>query len=412
MKFEPRSDSSLVKWGANNESQNAVSITDNPQNEYWYHVSNQNEIPIAGERQSSIDLELLAKFLERLPKDEDTQRTFLKVELAEEKQLMDLLRTLVGVSDKRMYLELSYLFSKKLCKNSALSISGDTLYNLNRHPLTFFQDLMNNENKEVSQESNEIISEYLINRGILSILKTLSRLSKNEIFDICEKLIMTKELQQEEAKRRGHGAERELAKLLNDLGCTLIPNDKHLNPIGARDPSIFKNTFELSPQKIKNKTWSFDLVITNDLQVPSVFIQGLIHTSDPGQYGVNKSDETVSIKESLNEFNRRNNDKKELWGLVDGVGFCENKKDTIDKMLGEFDNFIQLKSLYKAALGVHRLGFAVVKGIRFDSTFYSSNDITAMHKKYASSDIPLIESEGEGKSLGTEIRAGKAWIYV
>jgi hypothetical protein len=389
-----------------------VSITDNPQNEYWYHVSNQNEIPIAGNLQTSINLNLLLSFLERLPSDEESQKNYLRTELISENELMDLLRTLVGVSDKRMYLELSFLFSKKLKRNSESSISGDTLYNLNKHPLNFFQNLMSSRNYEISYESVNIISDFLIHRGIISIINTFSKLSHQEISNIIEKLILTKEVQQEEAKRRGHGAESELAKLLNELNCELIPRDKHINPMGARDPSVYRNTFQLSPRKIKDETWSFDLVIANDQHIPSVFIQGLIHTSDPGQYGVNKSDETVNIKRSLSEFNRRNNNNKELWGLVDGVGFCENKKDTINKMLDQFDNFIQLKSLYKAALRLHKLGDVVVRGIRFDQNFYSSNDLEAMFQKYASNGIVLVETKEQGELLGNEIQAGKAWIYV
>ena len=114
------------------------------------------------------------------------------------------------------------------------------------------------------------------------------------------------------------------------------------------------DTFELS-RKINGKTWAFDLIITKDSTTADhiAYVQGLIHTSDPGQYGVNKSDETVIIKEGLNVFNQKHNTTRELWGLVDGVGFAENKTNTIDKMLFQFDTFIQLNTLYKAALKLH-----------------------------------------------------------
>lgn len=42
-----------------------------------------------------------------------------------------------------------------------------------------------------------------------------------------------------------------------------------------------------------------DLIITHKEQ-PRIFVQGLIHSSDPGQYGVNKSGETVSVNTALN----------------------------------------------------------------------------------------------------------------
>ena len=40
---------------------------------------------------------------------------------------------------------------------------------------------------------------------------------------------------------------------------------------------------------------SFDLIINDRSGNIRVLIQSLIHSSDPGQYGVNKSDETKDI---------------------------------------------------------------------------------------------------------------------
>ena len=62
-----------------------------------------------------------------------------------------------------------------------------------------------------------------------------------------------------------------------------------------------------------------------------VFVQGLIHSSDPGQYGVNKSGETVLVKTGLTKHNSTSPIKKELWGLVDGVGFIENEPSYLAK---------------------------------------------------------------------------------
>ena len=70
-------------------------------------------------------------------------------------------------------------------------------------------------------------------------------------------------------------------------------------------------------------------------------VQSLIHTSDPGQYGVNKSDETVDIKKMINRYNEKYPQKPVyLIGNVDGVGFSENPNGTIAKMLGVFDSFV------------------------------------------------------------------------
>ena len=94
---------------------------------------------------------------------------------------------------------------------------------------------------------------------------------------------------------------------------------------------------------------------------------------------------------------------------MDGVGFSENKKDTIDKMLTEFDCFIQLKTLYKAGLQLHKLGLVKLKGIRFDSDFYTTEEANAMFSKYGSIDIQLVTRP---IANSTEIKAGKAWLYL
>lgn len=75
-----------------------------------------------------------------------------------------------------------------------------------------------------------------------------------------------------------------------------------------------------------------------------------------------------------------------------------------------FDNFVQMKSLYKIALRLHKLQLVKVRAIRFDMNFYSLADANAMFSKYGSQDILAI-TDGtipEGK----EIQAGNAWIYI
>jgi hypothetical protein len=150
--------------------------------------------------------------------------------------------------------------------------------------------------------------------------------------------------------------------------------------------------------------------VETHLHQPLAFLQGLIHTSDPGQYGVNKSDETVQVKRDLIKSNQKYKTQKQHWGLVDGVGFSENKKDTIDKMLSEFDCFVQLKSLYKAGLQLHKLGLVKIKAIRFDMNFYTQTEAQAMFDKYGSADIQCITNDIIPQ--GTEIEAGKAWLYL
>ena len=174
------------------------------------------------------------------------------------------------------------------------------------------------------------------------------------------------------------------------------------------DQNVDKVTFELA-QRDEEKTWSMDLIITQD-EVLRVFVQGLVHSSDPGQYGVNKSGETVLVKAGLTKHNESLTVKKELWGLVDGVGFIENPENTVFKMVQQFDTFVQLKSLYKAGLKLHKLGVVRIKAIRFDMSFYSQQEADDMFELYGSEDILKITYDSIPE--GTEVPAGKAWLYI
>lgn len=383
-------------------------ITDTVQNEYWFHVANQDEIPIFGIVDKSLDMDLLLEILRGLPSQ--NQENYVLQIIKDNPDSVDLLRTFVGVSDKRMYLELSYIFAKtKYQTSDELNVLGKSFYELDKHPLSYFKNLIFGKDKKLSAKSVEIITKYLIDRQLLDILNLFKRFQKSEIETIIEKLILPKEIQQAETKRRGHGAEHSVAVLLHQLGISFIPSDRYLNPMASNDPNIEIDTFEIL-QKQKGKTYSFDLVIETHLQKPLAFLQGLIHTSDPGQYGINKSDETVQVKRDLIKSNQKYNTQKQHWGLVDGVGFSENKKDTIDKMLSEFDCFIQLKSLFKVGLQLHKLGLVKIKAIRFEKSFYTPSEAKAIFGKYGSADIQFITDEIN--FTGTELKAGKAWLYL
>ena len=384
-------------------------ITESSQNEFWYHVANQDEIPIAGTIDKSIDLVLLKEIVDNFPDDDYSQVKYIASLIKSLPSVIDLFRTLVGVSDKRMYLELSYVFAKeKYSPNDNTNILNDSIYNLNKHPLSFFKGLINNQDKKLAIKSAEIIADYLNKRNLSLVISAFRKLDINHLEIIIEKLIITKEVQQAEAKRRGHGAEYTLAVLLSELDCDIIPKNRHTKPMGFKDPNVDRDTFEICKKK-KGKTWSFDLIIEHK-KIPYVFIQSLIHTSDPGQYGVNKSDETVQIKQDLSKHNKKYGFQKQLWGIVDGVGFCENKKDTIDKMIGQFDSFLQMKSIYKAGLKLHQLGMTRIKGIKFDNKFYTQDDAERMFAKYCDNDIEFVV--GNKFDKGIPLKAGMAILFV
>ena len=389
-----------------------MKLTDSVQAEYWHHVADQIEIPIAGKINKSIDIDLLKTLADSIPLDKENIRSFLTQEIQSNTNLVDILRTLIGISDKRMYLELSYCFSKERYNRAdKTNILNYSIYDLQKKPLNYFKNLIASDNKQLAQKSLNIIVDYVISRGIDKILYVISKLNSEELKIIVEKLIITKEIQQAEAKRRGHGAEFELAKLINSIGLKMAPEKRYVKPIGLQDPNVDKKTFRLQKKK-KGDTWSFDLIIRDVKNDDLAFVQSLIHTSDPGQYGVNKSDETLQIKKDIITHNSSYKTKKELWGIVDGVGFCENKKDTIDKMLNTFDCFIQMKSLYKAALRLHRAGYIKVNAIAFNMNFYSTEEADLMYKKYCTSDIIKLSTNQSVNSDWVGVDGGMAKLFL
>ena len=385
----------------------AIKIFKDFRKEYWFHVSNQNEIPIFGHAEKSINSKVIYNISRKIQGNSDDFEA-LKQIITLDPNTIDTLRTIVGVTDKRMYLELSYIFNKHRQKvNSDTNILGESVYLLKKHTVSYFKRMIN-EHSETGQEVLNIIAKYLEHRGVLSMLHVLNKMEEEEISTLIDYLLLPKEIQQEETKKRGHGAEQALALFLHNIGISFIPNQRHINPMSQDDQNVNKETFTLAPRDEK-KTWSMDLIITHKEQ-PRIFVQGLIHSSDPGQYGVNKSGETVSVKTGLKKHNRTAPIKKELWGLVDGVGFIENPENTIFKMIQQFDTFVQLKSLYKAGLKLHKLGLVKIKAIRFDMSFYSPKEADEMFELYGSDDIIKITDNSIPK--GKEIPAGKAWIYI
>ena len=397
-------------------------VTASNKTEFWFHVSNQDEIPIFGSVDKAIDIPYLLTMIQGLPEEEDQQNNYISNLIRNNPASIDILRTFVGVSDKRMYLELSYIFGKtKYDQADQLNVLNYSLYNLEKHNVSYFKSLTKtkktngNKNPKIEEHNNrankaiEIITNYLATKGITSILYALKKLNQQEITALVDNLILPKEIQQAETKRRGHGAEWQLALVLHQLGINYVPADKHINPMSSDDPNVDRGTFLLTPRS-EETAWSFDLIIKENATTFKIFIQGLIHSSDPGQYGVNKSGETVSIKHGLTAHNQSNHTSKELWGLVDGVGFIENPDNTVFKMLNAFDTFIELKTLYKAGLRLHQLGLVTIRAIKFDMTFYSVAEADAMFAKYGRGNIQKVTDNTT--PAGTQIQAGKAWLYI
>lgn len=383
--------------------------------EYWSHVSRQQELPIAAGVESLPLVTELADLAAGFPLHDSkkAQIAFLKERLLRDPSLIHQLRLLVSVSDKRLYLDLSYLFSRTPSPVGAGTLCGCLPHELGRHPVAFFENKLKggNQTQEVAAKTAEVLSQYLLEKGLTDIIGVYACLTKFQRETIVKYLIAPKESQQNEAKRRGHGAEAEVAKLLTALNVQYLPPDKIEHPMGSRDPNVDFKTLKLVSRSA-GKTYGFDLLIMDGGDF-RICIQGLVQSSDPGQFGVDKSNQTVEIRHNIDAANSAHKLKKplELWGILDGVGYSENKKDTINKMLANVHEFIQMKSLYKAALALHRLGLSSVRAVRFDPEFY---DVSAMQHmaRYVPNGVNIITSEKQVDRRWRAIKAGKAIVYV
>ncbi|MFM7853066.1 MAG: hypothetical protein ACKO96_14400, partial [Flammeovirgaceae bacterium] len=145
-------------------------ITSTPQHEFWFHVADQRDIPIAGKVDKSLDLDKLARLFKDFCKNSDKEK-FLLSAINSDSHLIDILRTLVGVSDKRMYLELSYLFAKTKSKSfPEKNILDGSFYELNKHPLVYFKNLIKSSDRQLAIKSANLIAQYLIDKGLVDVI--------------------------------------------------------------------------------------------------------------------------------------------------------------------------------------------------------------------------------------------------
>jgi hypothetical protein len=389
---------------------------DVPEKEYWTHVSAQEELPIAGGVIAIQPPGGLDHLIERLPAGSSGPaiEACVAEELLRDPDLLDQLRLLVSVSDKRCYLDLSYIFSRTFEPGiRSRTLCGCSPDALTRHQLSFFRNILKQAAKQPcrAKAAAETIARYLVEtKGLSTILNVYGGLDAGQRKAIIEKLVLPSDSQQREAKRRGHGAEAALATLIVALGCRILPDDKATHPMGASDPNVDPSTFEVAPRDA-DSTISFDLLVLDSDGKIRVCVQSLVQSSDPGQFGVEKVKDTRNARELIDAFNRTcaADRRIQLWNLLDGVGYSENKNGTINRMLTQAHCFIQLKTIYKAALTLHSLGLAEVKAIRFDQEFYGATSLADM-SHYVPRGVKILG--GEETIDACALPAGKATIYI
>lgn len=347
--------------------------------EFWYCVAPQEELPLyKGGKINSNACTNLIKFIElyKSKKHEKTPEETIKNLLLNNPNIIRNIRVLVGISDKRLYLDLSYLANIYTDTDNRRFVPEERSHLL-KHNTTFFVRLLSRSPmKELFATE---LTKYFISHGLVDILNTFTALDKDQIIPIFNNLIAPKELQQKQAKYRGHGAEQAFAQIVTACGCSITPNNKHIDPMAEHDPNVDLSTMKVVRRDTNNENChSFDLVVNGENGNIRVLIQSLIHSSDPGQYGVNKSDETIDIHNRIAKYNTTvpADEKVYLLGSVDGVGFCENPNGTITKMINYFDDFFQMHTLFKIPIFLQKIGMIdSIAGIAFDTNYFEKNAI-------------------------------------
>lgn len=378
--------------------------------EFWYCVAPQNEIPLY--RGETLDDQVVASLLAFLnyyrSHREGTFSEALQKALLHNPKFIRDIRLLLGISDKRFYLDMTYL-AHSWQADDGTRLVEETREDLVKHSTGWFVGRLSRPGKE---KWAELIAGYFRDNDLEQILNAFLPLSENLIKEIFHNLIAPKEIQQKQAKYRGHGAEQLVARSFHDVGARIYPEKKHLEPMAERDPNVNLATMELvSHEAAAAGIHSFDLIIKDEEGDIRALVQSLIHTSDPGQYGVNKSDETVDIKKMINRYNEKHPKKPVyLIGNVDGVGFSENPNGTIAKMLGVFDSFVQVNTMFKAGLYLQQLG--LISGIRavlLDEDYFSPEAKEHFYRNYMEpAGVALVDEVPEYAQK--RIRAGRAWL--
>jgi len=389
--------------------------------EFWYCVSNQEQLPIykLEELNSTQSSEMLINFIADYKSNisnveniyENDNHKIISSILLSNPNYINEIRKLVGISAKRLYLDLSYIFNRYTCKNGT-NIFNEKKTELKKHSTTFFINALSTNH--FKEEISNVIADFFIKKNLLDILAIFLKENNENINKLFKYLMEPKELQQKEAKYRGHGAEMIIAQTCVDCKQNIFPTKKSTNPMESHDPNVDLSTMSIIEKDISNPyIHSFDIIIKDENDNIRVLIQSLIHSSDPGQFGVDKSNETVIIKQLIDEYNSNNPDKPNvyLWGSVDGVGFIENPNGTIVKMLNCFDEFIQINTTFKIGLSLYKIGlFNDLKGIFIDQEFFDAESYEYFYHIITDAGISIIPFENLKNY--TCIKAGKGILCL
>lgn len=320
----------------------------------------------------------------------------LQRELIDEPELVDMLRLLVAKTETQLSIDLSLAFRGTESPVGDPSLCGCDTDELTTHTYGYFKNFLKGRRRSDSEvrKAAETIAGYFDNIGALDVLGDFAELAPSERHNVIEEAIVPHDGRQSRAKRQGHGAEAEIARVLEATGAEIRPRNKISNPMAG---------------DVEFEGQSYDLLVEDDDGNVRVGIIGLFHTSNPGQYGVSKTAETEEYTDSVREYNQRvpSEQQCELWSFCDGAGFAMNSA-ALRNVMDNVDDWVQIKSLWKLPVSLDRRGVGDVKAIRFGD-FYTDDEVRRLDNYLTNVDVLTSESAPSGTE---EITAGEATLYV
>lgn len=320
----------------------------------------------------------------------------LKQELINEPELIDMLRLLVAKTETQVKIDLSLAFRETESPKGDPSLCGCGMDELTTHTYGYFKNFLKGTRRNDAEvrKAAETIANYFDNIGALDVLEDFADVSPSGRHNIIEEAIVPHDGRQSRAKRQGHGAEAEIARVIEAVGGEIRPRNKIANPMAG---------------DVDFEGHSYDLLVEDDNGNVRVGIIGLFHTSNPGQYGVSKTAETEDYIDSIEEYNTTvpKGQKCELWSFCDGAGFAMNNA-ALRNVLDNVHDWVQIKSLWKIPVNLSERGISDVAAIQF-SDFYNDSEVRNLANSINSMEVITSDSEVSDREA---IEAGEATLYV
>jgi len=376
--------------------------------EFFRHVYNPLRDPtfLAGQSMhSSINFQPLEELIENIFgdggqatfRDESSAVDDIRRSLVNNPELLDTLRLLVGRTKTKLSIDLSLAFRGTESPVGDPSLCGCSMDGFTRHQYSYFKNFLSGSrrsNAEV-QKAGETIANYFASIGTVDVLGDFANMSTNARQNIIEEAIVPHDGRQSIAKRQGHGAEAEIARVIEAIGANIRPTNKVSHPMEG---------------DVEFEGYSYDLIVDDDNGNTRAGLISLFHTSNPGQFGVDKTAKTADYMDSIRSYNDRvsSSEECELWSFCDGAGFAMNNK-ALRNVLDNVDDWVQIKSVWKLALSLNRRGVCEVDAIAFNQDFYSDDELDRLERSISSVDVV---TENTVDSSLREVEAGEAILYV